>query len=44
MDFCLAFSRKVDFSKFAQLISDKIQLRAHLLVLGAVVFAPHTQP
>lgn len=40
MDFCLASSRKVDLSKFAQLTSDKIQVRAHHLALSSVFFPP----
>lgn len=38
MAFCLVSSRKVDLSKFAQLTSDKIQVKTHLLALSSVFF------
>lgn len=44
MDFCLAFSREANVSKFIQLISGKTALKVHLLALSAVFFLPHTQP
>lgn len=43
MDFSLVF-RKIDLSKFADLISDKIYLRTHPLALSAMFFPPRTQP